>query len=116
MFSLGLVKYLAVRGFPGGASGKKSACNAGNPGSTPESGRKIPWRREWLSTPVFLPGEFHGQRSLGGNSPWGHKESDMTEQLTHTLVSQRDLTCHLTRCWDREDKEATSEANLEFHK
>ena len=46
--------------------------------------RKIPWRREWLPTPVFLPGEFHGQRSLAGYSPWGHKESDMTEQLTHT--------------------------------
>ena len=38
-----------------------------------------PWRREWLPTPVFLPGESHGQRSLAGYSPWGHKESDMTE-------------------------------------
>ena len=43
--------------------------------------RKIPWRREWLPTPGFLPGEFHGQRSLEGYSPWGHKESDMTEWL-----------------------------------
>ena len=41
--------------------------------------RKIPWRREWLPTPVFLPGEFHGQRSLVGYSPWGYKESDSTE-------------------------------------
>ena len=41
--------------------------------------RKIPWRRKWQPTPVFLPGEFHGQRSLAGCSPWGHKESDMTE-------------------------------------
>ena len=40
---------------------------------------KIPWRREQLPTPVFLPGEFHGQRSLEGHSPWGRKESDMTE-------------------------------------
>ena len=47
--------------------------------------RKIPWRREWLPTPVFLPGEFHGQRSLVGYSPWGCKELDMTEQLTFTL-------------------------------
>ena len=46
---------------------------------------KIPWRREWLPTPVFLPGEFHGQRSLGGYSPWGHKELDTTEQLTLSL-------------------------------
>ena len=44
----------------------------------------IPWRREWQPTPVFLPGEFHGQRNLEGYSPWGHKELDTTEQLTHT--------------------------------
>ena len=44
--------------------------------------RKIPWRREWLPTPVLLPGEFHGQRSLAGYGPWGGKESDMTECLT----------------------------------
>ena len=40
---------------------------------------EIPWRREWQSIPVFLPGEFHGQRSLAGYGPWGCKESDMTE-------------------------------------
>ena len=40
--------------------------------------RKISWRREWLPTPVFLPGESHGQRSLVGYSPWGCKELDMT--------------------------------------
>ena len=43
---------------------------------------KMPWRREWLHTPIFLPGEFHGQRSPEGYSPWGCKESDTTEQLT----------------------------------
>ena len=43
---------------------------------------KIPWRREWQPIPVFLPGEFHRQRSLVGCSPWGLKESDTTEQLT----------------------------------
>ena len=37
---------------------------------------KIPWRRKWLPTPVFLLGESHGQRSLAGYSPWGYKESD----------------------------------------
>ena len=46
--------------------------------------RKIHWRREWPPTPVFWPGESHGQRSLVGYSPWGHKEPDTTEQLTHT--------------------------------
>ena len=40
-----------------------------------------PWRREWQPAPVFLPREFHGQRSLVGYSPWGHEASDMTEQL-----------------------------------
>ena len=43
---------------------------------------KIPWRRDWLFTPVFLSEEFHGERSLVGFSPWGHKESDVTELLT----------------------------------
>ena len=47
--------------------------------------RKIHWRREWLSTPVFLPGKFQEQRSLAGYSPWSCKESDMTEQLTVSL-------------------------------
>ena len=42
---------------------------------------KIPWRREWLPTPVFLPGEFHEQRSPVGYSPRDHKESETTEQL-----------------------------------
>jgi len=46
--------------------------------------QKIPWRRAWLPTPVFLPGELHGEKSLIGFSPRGCKESDMTEQLTHT--------------------------------
>ena len=53
--------------------GLPSACNAGDPGSIPGSGR------EWLPIPVFLPGEFHGQRSLAGYSPWGHKKLDTTE-------------------------------------
>ena len=42
-------------------------------------GWEEPWRREWQPTPVFLPGESHGQRSLVGYSPWGPKESDTTE-------------------------------------
>ena len=46
---------------------------------------KIPWRREWLPTPVFFPGEFHGQRNLVGYSPRGHKELDTTEWWTLSL-------------------------------
>ena len=48
-------------------------------------GQEDSWKREWLRTPVFLPGEFHGQRSLAGNSPWGYKESDTTRKLTFSL-------------------------------
>ena len=44
--------------------------------------RKIPWRRKWQPTPVFLPGESHGWRSLEGYSPWDCKESDMTERIS----------------------------------
>ena len=49
--------------------------------------RKIPWRREWQPTPVFLLGKFHGQRSLAGYSPWGCTELDMTERLTFPPMS-----------------------------
>ena len=44
--------------------------------------RKIPWRREWLPIPVFLPEEFHGWRSLTGYSPWGRQELETAEQLS----------------------------------
>jgi len=60
--------------FPGGSDGKESACNAGDRFDLWVG--KIPWRRKWLPTPVFLPGEFHEQRSLASYSPRGHKESD----------------------------------------
>ena len=43
--------------------------------------RKIPWERKWKSTPVFLPGKSHGQRSLASYSPWGYKELNTTECL-----------------------------------
>ena len=63
-----------------GSVGKKSACNAG---ATGDAGLILhwadPWRRKWQPTPVFSPGEFHGQRSLAGYSPWDHKELDTTE-------------------------------------
>ena len=44
--------------------------------------RKIPWRKAWLPTPVFLLGKSHGQRNLVSYSPWCHKESDTIEGLT----------------------------------
>ena len=65
----------------GDSDGKESACSAEDSGLIPGL-RRAPWRREWLPTPVFLPGESHGQRSLAGYGPLGHKELDMTERLT----------------------------------
>ena len=50
---------------------------------------KIPWRREWQPIPVFLPGQFQGQRSLVGYSLWSCKESDMPEWLTQTIINPR---------------------------
>ena len=49
--------------------------------------RKIPWRRKWQPTPVFLPGKSHGQRSLADYSPWGRKELDTTERLHFFFTS-----------------------------
>ena len=69
-------------GFPCGLDSKESTCNARDLGLILVG--KIPWRRKRQPTPVFMPGEFHGQSSLVGYSPWGCKESDVTEQLTHT--------------------------------
>ena len=72
--------------FPGGVSGKEPACQCRRcrrhrfhpwPGKTP-------WRRAWQPTPAFLPGEAHGQRSLAGCIPLGHKELDVTDETEHT--------------------------------
>ena len=50
-----------------------------------------PLDKRIATTPVFLPGEFHGQRSLVGYNPWGYKESNMTERLTHIHMNQQVL-------------------------
>ena len=74
---------LLTGGFPGGLSQKESTCNSGHTGELgliPGSGR-FSWRRKWPPTPVFLPGESQGQRSLAGYRPWGHSESGTTERL-----------------------------------
>ena len=63
---------IRTKGFPGGVNGKELSANAGDTGdagSIPGSGRYPPWvgRRKWQPTPLFLPGESHGQRSLAGS-------------------------------------------------
>ena len=71
---------------PGGASGKEPTCQhtrCNRCEFDPWVG-KIPWRRKWQPTPVLLPGESHGQRSLVGYSSWGCKESAVTEATSHT--------------------------------
>ena len=74
-------------GFPGGS---ESAFNAGDLGLIPWLGRS-PLRGEWQPTTVFLPGDFHGQRSLVGYSPWVCKESDMMVWLTLLVESNYEL-------------------------
>ena len=76
-------------GFPGGWDGKESAHSEEDPGRLSSWVRKIPWRREWQPTPIFLPGESHGQRNLAGYSPSGRKEWDTTEQLTLTYMQSK---------------------------
>ena len=61
--------------------------DAGEAGVIPGSGR-FPWRKAWQPTTVFLPGGSHGQRSLAGYGPWGHKESDTTEVTEHAVHKQ----------------------------
>ena len=70
-----------IIGFPGGSVDKRICLKCRRTRFDPWVG-KIPWTREWQPTPAFLPGEFHGQRSLAGYSPWGHKESDTTDKLS----------------------------------
>ena len=65
--------------FPVGTVGKNTRCKG--QGIDPWVG-KIPRSRKWQVTPILLPGKFHGQRSLTGCSPWGHKELDTAEQLS----------------------------------
>jgi len=78
-----IFKYLFL-GFRGGSDAKESACNAGDLGLIPGSGRS-PGEGNGLPTPIFLPEESHGQRSLVGYGPWGRKESDATEWLTLSI-------------------------------
>ena len=70
--------------FPSGASGEESACQCRRRkrrGFSRSLGWEDPLEKEWLPTPVFFPGKFHGQRSLVSYSPWGCKGSDTTEWL-----------------------------------
>ena len=80
-------------GIPRWFSAKESACQCRrrrSHGFDPLVG-KVSWRRKWQPTPIFLPGKFHGERSLASCSPWGRKGSDTTEHVpihAHCLRKQ----------------------------
>ena len=79
---------LCCSGFPRWCSDKESTYHCRGCELDPWVG-KIPWRRKWQPTPVFLPGKFHGQRSLVGYSPWGHKEPSMTERACSMSMKEQ---------------------------
>ena len=74
-------------GLPRWLRGKESTCWCRRHGFSPWV-RKILWRKEWLPILVFLPGEFHGQKSLVGYSPWDRKKSDTIDRLTAPPVGR----------------------------
>ena len=92
------------RGFPGGSSGKEPTCQCRtckkcefDPWT-----EKIPWRRAWQPTPVFLPSETRGQRSLTGYSPWdgrvGHNCSNLARNVFLGGASGKEAACQCRRC------------------
>ena len=78
LFIKSLAFFWLIVGFPGSSDGKASANNVGDLDSIPGSGRS-PGEGKWQLTPVFMPGKFHGPRSLVGYTPWGRKELGTTE-------------------------------------
>ena len=89
-------------GFPDDSDGKESACNAGDQGSIPGSGRS-PGEGNGLPTPVFFPGRFHGQRSLAGYSSWACRVRYDWSTNTSTLIIKQvyvhNLSLSLTWFW-----------------
>ena len=79
-------------GFPSGPDDKTSACDAGDPGQAQPLGQEDPLEKGMATHFSILPGESQGQRSLAGYSPWGCKDSDMTEQLTLSLPDMKSDT------------------------
>ena len=92
--SLFILLVFPLQELPWWLRSKESACHFRRCGFDPWVGM-ISWRRKWLPTPVFLPGEFHGQfhgqRSLTGYYPWGRKELDMTYQLNNKKFPLHDI-------------------------
>ena len=92
-----------LRGFPRWLSGKESArqCRRHQRCRFEPWLRRIPWRRKWQPTPIFLPGKSHAQRSLVGFSPWGHQDSDMTELRYNNkqTINKNSMKCLCAPLW-----------------
>ena len=83
------IKYLlSTCYFPGGSDGKESTCKAGDPGSINGLGRS-PGKGNGLPTLVFWPGEFHGQRSQAGYSPWDHSQTRLSNEHKYQAVKKK---------------------------
>ena len=108
--------YTSKRVFPGSSASKKICLERRRPwfDSWVE---KIPWRKDRLPTPVFLPGEFHEQRSLAGYSPWGRKDLDLTEWLStaqHSIQVQSKNVSVSFSMWISIHSSAVCWINLSF--
>ena len=103
-----LIDTTTLRDFPGDSD---SACNAGRQGSSPWV-RKIPREGSGYPTPVFLPGESHGQRRLGDYSLWGCTESDMTGRLT---LSRLSVTTLCENVWNERGQSHKRPHTVWFH-
>ena len=95
------------RSFPGGFSSKESACKSRRCRFDSWVG-KIPWRSKWQPTPVFLPRKSHGQRSLVGYSPWGHK------RVRHNLETKQQQQIALVWIWAPTQLDVKQSLNLTF--
>ena len=87
-----------MMGFSGGSSDKQTSwqCRRHKRCKFDPCIGKIPWRRAWQPTPIFLPEESHGQKSLSSYSPWDCKESDMTEATYHAFMQ---LIWYINTCF-----------------
>ena len=97
----------SITGFPGATSSEEPSCQCrrcNRPGFDPWVG-KIPWRRAWQPTPVSLPGDSHGQRSLLGYSLWGYRKSDTCSQAKSIRGSE---TLFSIEGWSWRERKVTS--------
>ena len=105
-----IYRYMTSLGLPQWLNSKESTCNAGDAGDMGSMSGwfnvSIPWRRAWQPTPVFLPEESHGQRSLVGYSPQGHEELDMIEVTEHSMWHHYFLVniCKVAFKWNNNNK------------